>query len=51
MNNAIDINFGSLALVINPLTAITVICHSGVITHLALYQTHPHKFLIRFNTQ
>ena len=48
MNNAIDINFGILTLVINPLT---VICRSGVIMHLALHQTHLHKFLTRFNTQ
>ena len=46
----VDINFGSLALVVNPLTAITVICCFGVVTHLAIHQTYPDKFLTFFNT-
>ena len=36
---------------INPLTAVTAIWRFDAITHAAIHQTRPDKFLTRFNTQ
>ena len=35
----------------NPLTTLTAIWRFDAITHAAIHQTHPDKFLIRFDTQ
>ena len=37
--------------IINPLTAITAIWRFDAITHAAIHQTRPDKFLTCFNTQ
>ena len=44
------IKFGRL-LSSYPLTAVTAIWRFGAITHAAIHQTHPDKFLTRFDTQ
>ena len=37
--------------VLNPLTAVTAIWRFDAITHAAIHQTRPDKFLTRFDTQ